>query len=167
MRPTYSAAAEEVPIWMAVPRAVRKHARRRAGRRPYMWEKGPAKRVERREPRVRKEESSCWKVCCCGCQLGICENGEELGELTPIPYPPGALGSGYPKTLRKPGIACRAARQALSRPYCMLARETRAQMKRHLLLIQSEVSGSLSTVGLGEPSLSLSFSFKAILRVVS
>ncbi|KAK3401304.1 hypothetical protein B0T20DRAFT_112878 [Sordaria brevicollis] len=75
-----------------------------------------------------------------------------------MPYPPGAVGSGYPNTLRKPGIAWRAPRQALSRPYCMLARATRVQMRRHFLLVQREVSGSLLMDGVGEFVLFVSFS---------
>lgn len=48
----------------------------------------------------------------------------------------------------------------------MLARATRAQIRRHFLLAQSEVSGSLLMDGGGEPRLSLSLSSMVILWFV-
>lgn len=46
----------------------------------------------------------------------------------------------------------------------MLARETRVQMRRHLLLVQSEVSASLSTLRDGESAISMSLSVVVMLR---
>lgn len=56
-------------------------------------------------------------------------------------YPPGLVGSGYPKTTRNPGIACKPPTAAESRPYCMFAIETMVQMSRHFLFAHSEVCG--------------------------
>lgn len=52
-------------------------------------------------------------------------------------------GFGYPNTLRKPGIACRDPTAARSKPYCMLAMETRQQRNRHFRFCQSDVEEKL------------------------
>ena len=52
--------------------------------------------------------------------------------LTSMAYPVSLLGSTYPKTRRKPGIACKEPTAARSKPYCILAMDTRQHRKIHL-----------------------------------
>ena len=74
------------------------------------------------------------------------ENREAItGWLASIAYPAGWLGSLYPNTSKKPGIACKDPIAAESSPYCMLAIATVAHIARHFRFAQRDVSGILGT----------------------
>lgn len=59
--------------------------------------------------------------------------------LTSIAYPVSLSWEGYPKTLRKPGIACNDPTAARSNPYCIFAMETRQHKRRHFRFCQRVV----------------------------
>lgn len=60
--------------------------------------------------------------------------------LASIAYPAGWLGSLYPNTSKKPGIACRDPIAAESSPYCMFAMATIAHIAKHFRFAQRDVS---------------------------
>jgi hypothetical protein len=61
-RPTYRTLGVLLAIWTVHAAALRIQAIHRAERRPRKWETNPAESDEIKEPKVSREDISCWTV---------------------------------------------------------------------------------------------------------
>ena len=115
-----------------------RHASQSAGLRPKYAPKLPAAMAEMQAPKFIKLVISCWTVDCSRSSVFEfpVQNSQPV-TLTSIPYANGLVGSSYPKTIKKPGIACKPPTAAVSMPYCMLAIATAEHISRHLRFAQS------------------------------